>query len=46
MDEKELRVAQMADEMEDQLQQRKEYQMTVDRKMAGKEARKKALIEQ
>ena len=36
----------MADQMEEALSRQKEYQMSVDRKMAGKEARKKALIEQ
>ena len=32
--------------MEDNLQRAKDYAMTIDRKMAGKEAKKKALIEQ
>lgn len=41
MDEKEVRVAAMADQMEHQLSSVKEYQMTVDRKMAGREAKKK-----
>ena len=36
----------MDDQMEQNLQQAKDYAMTIDRKMADKEARKKALIEQ
>jgi len=35
----------MDDQMEDNLNRAKEYAMTFDRKMAGKEAKKKALIE-
>ena len=46
MDEKAARVEEMANQMESQIKSRKEYQMTVDRNMAGKEAKKKQLIEQ
>mmetsp|Transcript_46789 Transcript_46789/g.61895 ORF Transcript_46789/g.61895 Transcript_46789/m.61895 type:complete len:360 (+) Transcript_46789:884-1963(+) len=46
IDEKEARVAEMADQMESQIKNTRDYQMTVDRNMAGKEAKKRALIEQ
>ena len=46
IDEKQAHISAMADQMEEALSRQKEYQMSVDRKMAGKEARKKALIEQ
>ena len=46
LDEKQQRVNDMADQMEEHLNAQKSYAMTVDRKMAGKEAKKKALIEQ
>ena len=45
-DEKEAQIAAMADQMEEHLAKKKSYEMTVDRKMAGKEYKKKALIEQ
>ncbi len=35
----------MADQMEDNITRQKEYQMSVDRRMVGKEMKKKALIE-
>ena len=41
MDEKAAAVEEMANQMESQIKSRKEYQMTVDRNMAGKEAKKK-----
>jgi len=46
LDEKERAVAMMADQMEDQISKHKEYAMSMDRRMVGKEAKKKALIEQ
>ena len=45
-DEKQAQISAMADQMEDAITRQKEYQMTVDRKMAGKEHKKKELIEQ
>lgn len=45
IDEKEQAIAAMADQMEDNITRQKEYQMSVDRRMVGKEMKKKALIE-
>ena len=46
IDEKQARISAMDAQMEDNLRRAKDYAMTIDRKMAGKEAKKKALIEQ
>lgn len=46
IDEKEQAIAAMADQMEEHIGAQKDYAMTIDRKMAGKEIKKKALIEQ
>lgn len=46
LDEKAAAVERMADQMEHTYASKKEYAMTVDRRMAAKEAKKKALIEQ
>lgn len=46
VDEKALAVEAMAEQMEMNLNSKKEYQMSVDRNQAGKEFKKKALIEQ
>lgn len=45
IDEKQQAIAAMADQMEDNITRQKEYQMSVDRRMVGKEMKKKALIE-
>lgn len=45
LDDKQKAIAEMADQMEDAITRQKEYQMSVDRRMVGKEAKKKALIE-